>query len=52
MKLLNYYGDVIGDYICICAYMLLVNFHTCSGVELLVNACTFIAVEIAVDYSR
>jgi len=29
MKLLNYYGDVVGDYICICAYMLLVNFLTC-----------------------
>jgi len=26
MKLLNYYGDVVGDYICLCAYMLLVNF--------------------------
>jgi len=36
MKLLNYYGDVVGGYICICAYMLLVNFHTCNGVELLV----------------
>jgi len=29
MKLLNYYGDVVGDYICLCAYMLLVNFLTC-----------------------
>jgi len=28
-KLLNHYGDVIGDYICICAYMLLANFLTC-----------------------
>jgi len=24
MKLLNYYGDVVSDYICLCAYMLLV----------------------------
>ena len=39
MKLLNYYGDVVGDYICLCAYMLLVNFDTCNGVELLVWAC-------------
>ena len=29
MKLLNYYGDVVSDYICLCAYMLLVNFLTC-----------------------
>jgi len=29
MKLLNYYGDVVGDCICVCAYMLLVNFLTC-----------------------
>ena len=29
MKLLNYYGDVVGDYMCISAYMLLVNFLTC-----------------------
>jgi len=36
MKLLNYYGDVVGDYICLCAYILLVDFHTCNGVELLV----------------
>jgi len=24
MKLLNYYGDVVSDYICLCSYMLLV----------------------------
>ena len=24
MELLNYYGDVVGDYMCISAYMLLV----------------------------
>jgi len=24
MKLLSYYGDVVGDYICLCAYTLLV----------------------------
>jgi len=35
MKLLNYCGDDVGDYICMCAYML-VNFHTCNGVDLLV----------------
>jgi len=29
MKSLNYYGDVFRDYICVCAYMLLVNFITC-----------------------
>ena len=29
MKLLNYYGDVVGGYICVCTYMLLVNFLTC-----------------------
>jgi len=28
MKLLNYYGDVVDDYICLCAYTL-VNFLTC-----------------------
>jgi len=28
-KLLNYYGDVVGVYICWCAYILLVNFLTC-----------------------
>jgi len=28
MKLLNYYVDVVGDCICLCAYMLLVNFLT------------------------
>jgi len=39
MKLLNYYGEVVGDYICLCAYILLVNFYTCNGVELLVYAC-------------
>jgi len=36
MKLLNYYGDVVGDYICIGANMLVVDFHTSNGVELLV----------------
>jgi len=29
-KLLNLYGDAVGDYIRICAYMLLVNFLTCN----------------------
>ena len=31
MKLLNYYDDDVGElYICMCAYMLLVNFLTCK----------------------
>jgi len=29
MKLLNYYGDVVGVYICLCVYMLFLNFVTC-----------------------
>jgi len=40
------------NYICICAYMLLVNFLTCKcWWKCWWNACTFIAVEIVVDYS-
>jgi len=54
MKLLNYYGDVVGDYICLCAYLLLVNFLTCYwwwivGVSMYWNMLVWI-VEVAWIY--
>ena len=36
MELVNYYGDVVGDYICVCAYMLLMIFLHAIGDDLMV----------------
>jgi len=49
MKLLNYYGDVGGVYICyvhICCWWTLLH---AIGVEFLVKTCTLIAVKIVVN---
>jgi len=49
MKLLNYYGDVVGVCICyvhICCWWIFLH---AIGVEFLVKACTLIAVEIVVN---
>jgi len=55
MKLLNYYDDVVGDCICLCAYMLLVNFLTCywcwfNGVSMYWNMLVLI-VEVVWIYA-
>jgi len=52
MKLLNYYDDVGELYMYVCIYVVGEFSYMQMLVKLLVNACTFIAVEIAVDYIR
>jgi len=53
MKLLNYYDDDVGElYMYVCIYVVDEFSNMQVLVKLLMNACTFIAVEIVVEYSR
>jgi len=53
IKLLNYYDDDVGElYMYVCIYVVGEFSYMQVLAKLLVNACTFIAVEIVVEYSR